>query len=54
MCIMANKFYYFGVGGGMPSFKKALEKANMSCEILSKIVPEKGGNKKEIIKIIMK
>ena len=47
MSILANKHYYFGVGGNMPGFKKAIAEAgDLACESLAKIVPEKGGNKK--------
>lgn len=50
--IMANKMYYFGVGGNMAGFRKSVElNSKLRCETLLKIVPEKGGNKKEIVKI---
>lgn len=51
-CFLANKAYYFGVGGTMVNFKKTIEKeSKLRWESLLKINPEKGGNRKEIIKI---
>lgn len=49
--IFANKCYYFGVGGNMDDFKDAAEKNGLVCTQLQKIVPPKGGNKKEIVSI---
>lgn len=34
VCLMANKFYYFGVGGGTVSFKKVVQKAGLIYEIV--------------------
>lgn len=44
--ILANKYFYFGVGGNMDDFRDALEKNGLSCQTLVKITPPKGGNKK--------
>lgn len=47
MSILANKHYYFGVGGNIPGFKKFMtESGGLACESVAKIIPEKGGNKK--------
>jgi hypothetical protein len=35
----------------MNGFKEAIEQSQMKWELLKKIVPEKGGNKKEITRI---
>jgi hypothetical protein len=46
-CILGNKVYYFGVGGGVAGFKKAVEATGvLRCESLKKISPPTGGNKK--------
>lgn len=46
-CLLANKTYYFGVGGTMVAFKKRLaESGKLQCESVALISPEKGGNKK--------
>lgn len=51
VCLMANKHYYFGVGGNMPAFKKHLAAAGFLHESVAQLVPPTGGNKKEIILI---
>jgi hypothetical protein len=48
-CILANKSYYFGVGGNLASFKQKVEERGLEWTSISKIVPKSGGNKKEII-----
>ena len=50
-CILANKCYYFGVGGNLADFRALLEQNRFLCKSLAKIVPKTGGNKKEIIEI---
>jgi len=50
---MVNKVYYFGVGGSMVGFRKALDSTTkLKYESLEKIVASTGGNKKEIVKIV--
>lgn len=40
ICILGNKHYYFGVGGNMPGFKKAIDESGLlKNESLLKIVP---------------
>ena len=52
-CILVNKMYYFGVGGSMVGFRKAIESTTkFKCESLEKIVAPMGGNKKEIVRIV--
>ncbi len=53
-CILANKLFYFGVGGNMGSFREALTKHGMECQLLKQVVPPKGGNKKQIVKVLLK
>lgn len=31
VCILANKIYYFGVGGNMLNFRKNLESSGLKC-----------------------
>jgi hypothetical protein len=49
--VLANKQYYFGVGGNTMNFKEYLEQQHFNVEVLKKIDPPKGGNRKEIDKI---
>jgi 2-polyprenyl-3-methyl-5-hydroxy-6-metoxy-1,4-benzoquinol methylase len=51
VALLANKIYYFGVGGSMAGFRKAVEQRKLTCESLLRIVPTSGGNKKEIVKL---
>ena len=45
--ILVNKVYYFGVGGSMVGFRKALKSTTkLRCEFVEKIVASTGGNKK--------
>ncbi len=53
---MANKLFYFGVGGSMPEFKQFLNN-NYSSKLQIKstyLINNKKGNKREIIEIIKK
>lgn len=50
-CILANKSYYFGVGGNLSDFKTLLEEKGLGWRSVVRIVPKTGGNKKEIIEI---
>lgn len=53
LCIMANKLFYFGVGGSMPEFKEYIDKQYAAQLIQSSLVliNNKKGNKREIIKL---
>ncbi|KAL4473180.1 hypothetical protein ABPG72_015561 [Tetrahymena utriculariae] len=51
ICLLANKLYYFGVGGSMPEFKQYLQtnhSGKLQLESLE-IVNNKKGNKREIV-----
>lgn len=53
ICLLANKLYYFGVGGSMPEFKQFLA-ANYATVLAFEsleVVNNKKGNKREIISV---
>jgi len=53
VCLLANKLYYFGVGGSMLEFKQYIAKTyagSLALESLE-IVNNKMGNKREIVSI---
>ncbi len=53
-CILANKSYYFGVGGNLCDFLEKVEVRGLSWRSVCKIIPKSGGNKKEIVEITFK
>lgn len=48
--ILANKLYYFGVGGSVPEFNEFLESQGLKHEVVEEINPE-SGNRKVIISV---
>ncbi len=54
ICYLANKNYYFGVGGNLVQFKERLEENGFIYDVMCKIIPKSGGNKKEILEIRFK
>lgn len=48
--ILANKLYYFGVGGSVPEFTEFVEKEGLRQEVVEEINPE-SGNRKVIVEV---